>query len=89
MSDALRRAAEDGILFSGGNAGRFGAADRAVVGDGSVCRADSPELQRTFGRNNTDGLHLYAMCYEFTHWERVMTALGEFFRFSHFSWILV
>lgn len=80
MSDSLRRAAEDGILFSGGNAGRFGPAHRAVVGDGSVCRDESPELQRTFGRHNTSGLHLYAMCYEFTHWEPVMTALGKFFR---------
>lgn len=80
MSDSLRRAAEDGVLFSGGNAGRFGPAHRVVVGDGSVRRDETPELQRTFGRHNTSGLHLYATCYEFTHWEPVMTALGKFFR---------
>jgi len=77
MADSLKRAADNGILFSCGNAGRFGTAHRAVVGDGSVRRDECPELQHTFGKNNTSGLHIYACCYEFTHWEPVMRALGN------------
>ncbi len=77
MSDSLRRAAEDGVLFAGGNAGRFGPGHRVVVGEGDVRRDDCPELQRTFASSNVNGLDLYARCYEFTHWSPVMTAIGK------------
>ena len=77
MSDSLKRAAEDGVLFSGGNAGRFGPGNRVVVGEGAVRRSECPELDRTFGVNNVEGLDTYARCYEFTHWSAVMFALGK------------
>ena len=84
MTDSLRRAAEDGVLFAGGNAGRYGPQERSVVGEGAVCRSESPELQRTFGSNNVEGLDLYARCYEWTHWSPVLTALGNYSIFIFF-----
>ena len=89
MTDSLKRAAEDGVLFAGGNAGRYGHQDRTVVGEGAVSRSTSPELQRTFGVNNVEGLDLYARCYEWTHWSPVLTALGaSFLSFSYIYTLL-
>jgi len=76
MKDSLTRAAEDGVLFAHGNAGRFGSNHRVVVGEGSVRRSESRELLQEFGADNLDGLDLYATCYEWTHWSVVLSALG-------------
>lgn len=77
MRDSLTRAAEDGILFAHGNAGRFCPGRRVVVGEGAVRRSESRELLREFGADNLDGLDLYAACYEWTHWSAVFSALGK------------
>ncbi len=77
MTESLRGAAENGTLFAGGDAGRFGPGDRAVVGEGSVRRSQCAELRRTFCSSNIDGLDLYARCYEWVHWSPLLSALGE------------
>ncbi len=88
MADSLKRAVEDGVLFSGGNAGHFGPGNRVVVGEGAVRRETSCELQRTFGDHNVAGLELYARCYEWTHWAAVLHALGGFLLFSWYFFLL-
>lgn len=75
MSDSLNRAANDGILFSQRRSGYFGPSHQLSLGEGPVCRSDSVELMREFC--NLEDLHLYASCYEWTHWRAVMSALGN------------
>ena len=77
MISALRGSADDGVLFSGGDAGRFGGGLSDVVGEGSVIRSECPELQQEFSPNHIMGLDDWARCYEWTHWSTIMTALGN------------
>lgn len=77
MISAMRKSAHEGLLFSGGNAGRFGGGLSNVIGEGSVKQSECPELQRIFSANNVVGLDDWARCYEWTHWAPLMTALGK------------
>jgi len=62
MGYALKSAIEDGVLFSGGN---------SAEGEGPVSRHTHPELSRHF--HTADRLlQVYAKCYEWTHWRRIL-----------------
>ena len=82
MAVSLTSAADHGVLFGQGRSGYFGPAHQLALGEGPVRRSDSVELLRDF--DNLDSLHLYASCYEWTHWRVVMSALGNSFSFLFF-----
>lgn len=87
MDDSLSRAADDGILFAERRSCYHGPAHQLSIGEGPVRRSDSVELLREFC--NLEDLHLYASCYEWTHWRAVMSALGNFLTFFSLNFPMV
>jgi len=66
MTNDKNRGAENGILISGGDSGRFAPANRVVLGDG---------LEQDFGTHYLEWLEFYARGYESTHWSPVLSVL--------------